>query len=269
MNTGFALDVNGAGSANGTNVHLWESNGTNAQKFRFTKVTYIDNSSYTGYVNTSSQPLILRSGAGTGYSQITSMPKGSALTVLDGKRQTNGFYRVSYGGRTGYASAQYISFSKPNPTTNLSQALYNNSAARITCGFDGYTSTSGRHEGIDFSLATGKPIYSLTDGVVTRVYNGSRGSGGLSTIAIYYAAQNKSIIYLHAQPSNVWEGKSVSKGTHIGYQDWRGVSSAGSSHTHVEVRNGRQGYAAKSVGDYKLENPNPNSFWNSLEYIVR
>lgn len=37
---------------------------------------------------------------------------------------------------------------------------------------------------------------------------------------------------------------------------------------HVEVYNGKVGYAKKSVGDYKLENPNPTSYWNSKGYII-
>lgn len=35
------------------------------------------------------------------------------------------------------------------------------------------------------------------------------------------------------------------------------------------MRIGRQLYAAKSVNDYTLENPNPSSFWMSQGYNVR
>lgn len=40
-------------------------------------------------------------------------------------------------------------------------------------------------------------------------------------------------------------------------------------HTHVEVRNGRQGYASKSVNDPILNNENPTSFWNSQGYNIK
>lgn len=151
---------------------------------------------------------------------------------------------------------------------NLSDSLYKNSSAYISCGFDGYRNTSGRHEGIDFKYKLDAPIYSLTDGKVLRVVSGSTGRSGLSTIAIYYAAADKTVIYLHAKPC-VSAGQNVSKGDKIGYESWRGISSKSSSHTHVEVRNGKKEYAAKSVGDSTLDNNNPASFWKSLGYAIK
>lgn len=151
---------------------------------------------------------------------------------------------------------------------NLSTALYKNSGAYISCGFDGYVNTSGRHEGIDFKYKLDAPIYALADGKVLRVASGSTGGSGLSTIAIYNAAANKTVIYLHAAPC-VEAGQNVSKGDKIGYESWRGISSKSSSHTHVEVRDGKKEYAAKSVGDSNLDNSNPSSFWKSLGYTIK
>ena len=150
----------------------------------------------------------------------------------------------------------------------LSEALYKNSGAYISCGFDGYRNTSGRHECIDVKYKLDAPIYALVDGKVLRVATGYTGKNGLSTIAIYNAANNKTVIYLHATPA-VKAGQNISKGDKIGYESWRGVSEKSSSHTHVEVRNGKQEYAAKSVGDSRLDNSNPTSFWNSLGYTVK
>lgn len=155
-----------------------------------------------------------------------------------------------------------------NSSGKLSEALYHNSGAYISCGFDGYKNTSGRHEGIDIKYKLSAPIYSLTEGKVLRVASGSTGRSGLSTIAIYNSATDKTVIYLHADPC-VKEGQKVSKGDKIGYESWRGISSKSSSHTHVEVRNGKQGYAAKSVNDSNLDNSNPSSFWNSLGYTIK
>lgn len=153
-------------------------------------------------------------------------------------------------------------------TTKLSYALYKNTSAYISCGFDGYRTVGGRHEGIDFVCGNGKAIYSLTNGVVVRVAYGYRGSSGLSTIAIYDSSCNKTVIYLHSAPTSLRAGQTICKGQYLGTQDWRGVSSASGGHTHVEVCNGRVGYAKKSVGDYTLENPNPTSYWNSKGYII-
>ncbi len=73
--------------------------------------------SYTGYVNTASAPLVLRKSASTSSAALANMPKGSTLTVLNGKTKTNGFYKVTYNGKTGYAAASYITFTKPQTAT--------------------------------------------------------------------------------------------------------------------------------------------------------
>jgi len=150
---------------------------------------------------------------------------------------------------------------------NMSYALYELSGGRLTTGFDGYESTPGRHEGIDFARGLGSPVHALVSGKVTYVAEGYRGSSGLSTIAIYNSSYDKTIVYLHANPlSGLSAGESINKGQQIALEDYRGTSA---THTHVEMRPGRQTRAAKSVNDYNLENPNPTKFWNSLGYNVR
>ena len=158
--------------------------------------------------------------------------------------------------------------SNQNQSKALSEALYKSKKAYISCGYDGYRNTSGRHEGIDFKYKLGSNIYSLTDGTVIRVASGSTGSGGLSTIAIYNSSYDKTVIYLHAAPS-VKTGDKIRTGDKIGEESWRGISNKSSSHTHVEVRNGKKEYAAKSVGDSHLDNGNPSSFWKSLGYTIK
>ncbi|NUT41225.1 MAG: peptidoglycan DD-metalloendopeptidase family protein [Thermoactinospora sp.] len=153
--------------------------------------------------------------------------------------------------------------------SNLSFSTYA-AIGRITCGFDGYTSTSGRHEGIDMARGVGSNVRALVAGELINVQYGSTGRAGLSTIAIYVRSVNKTVIYLHTAPlSSLRVGQQISKGQLIGTESWRGVSTKASAHTHVEMRPGRQLRAAKSVGDPHLQNPNPTSFWNSQGYNVR
>ena len=155
-------------------------------------------------------------------------------------------------------------------TQTMSYALYKSSGGKLTCGFDGYVNTKGRHEGIDFKKSTGSSVYSLTDGVITRVTEGYQGSNGLSTIAIYSSSTGKTVIYLHADPVNsLYVGQQISRGQLIAYEDWRGCSSSSGAHTHVEVRDGNRTSAAKSVNDYTLDNSNPTAFWNSQGYQVK
>ncbi|TDB81651.1 cell surface protein [Actinomadura sp. KC216] len=158
----------------------------------------------------------------------------------------------------------------PSSRANLSYGLYKASGGRITCGFDGYTSTPGRHEGIDIARGVGSDVRALVAGKVIYVARGRNGSGGLSTISIYNSAANKTVIYLHTAPrSSVSVGDNISRGQVIADEAWRGVSSSSGAHTHVEMRLGRQTHAAKSVGDPHLDNPNPTSFWRSQGYNVR
>ncbi len=149
---------------------------------------------------------------------------------------------------------------------SLQFGVYQASGGSITAYFDGYLNTSGRHEGIDIAKGVGVDVHSLTDGTVTRVTQGARGSGGLSTLAIYNSTLDKTIVYLHTDPLAFSVGASINRGQKIGVEDWRGVSSSGAAHTHVEMRPGRQTSAATSVGDPNLTNPIPTQFWMNRGY---
>lgn len=62
--------------------------------------------------------LNMRAGAGTGYSVLTVMPKGTTVTLTG--QSANGFFGVSWNGTTGWASADYLrvnSGQTPAPTT--------------------------------------------------------------------------------------------------------------------------------------------------------
>jgi murein DD-endopeptidase MepM/ murein hydrolase activator NlpD len=246
------------------------------------RMAWITTSSYNSYVKkagstttattyyvTTKAGLCLRSSASTSSSLLTTIPYGAAVQVYS---ISGNWARCSYNGKSGYCSTSYISKNKPatGGTTALSYGLYHNNSAYISCTFDGYKNTSGRHEGIDIKCYVGASVYSLTDGVVVRVANGYNGSNGLSTIAIYNPSTDKTVIYLHSAPvSTLKAGQTISKGQKIGTEAWRGVSSSSAAHTHVEVRNGRQGYASKSVGDPVLNNSNPTSFWNGRGYTIK
>ena len=217
-------------------------------------------------------------GAGAGQGQCV---KNNAASVWN---RTGGSVTVFY--NSGYSgdSQSFASGAKVNlnatlkndnashrfgggGTTNvdMSDALYSGGGGTLTCAFDGYESTPGRHEGIDFAKGSGSVVKALLSGTVTNVVEGGT---GLSTIAVYNATFDKTIIYLHTNPTDsVDTGDSISKGQQIGTEAARGAGSA--VHTHVEMRLGRRTLAAKSVSDPVLDNPNPNSFWVARGYNVR
>ncbi len=65
-------------------------------------------SAATGVV--SDGPLRMRSGPGTSYDIITSLNTGTSAEVLDA---TNGWFKISYGGQTGYVSGDYMKLTDP------------------------------------------------------------------------------------------------------------------------------------------------------------
>lgn len=90
-----------------------------AGKYGYCHADYITPvSSTTATVATHSTGLNIRSGAGTGYAVVGIAPKGSAVIVLS---TAGGWSRILYNGtRTGYVSAQYLSFpSSGDPAVSL------------------------------------------------------------------------------------------------------------------------------------------------------
>ncbi|MFI6907835.1 peptidase inhibitor family I36 protein [Nonomuraea sp. NPDC050394] len=159
--------------------------------------------------------------------------------------------------------------SSSTPRAIMSFSLYA-ASGRISTGYDGYKNTPGRHEGIDIVRGLGANVRSLVAGQIINVRQGARGGSGLSTIAIYMASLNKTVIYLHTDPlDSLRVGQQVRRGQLLGTESWHGVSKKSSAHTHVEMRPGRHLRAAKSVKDWNLQNPNPGPFWNSQGYTVR
>ena len=75
-------------------------------------------SSKTGTVTTTS--LNVRSGAGTKYSKIASLTKGSKVTIIETK---NNWHKIKMSnGKTGWVSAEYISTSSSSSSSNTSSS---------------------------------------------------------------------------------------------------------------------------------------------------
>ena len=71
---------------------------------------------YVGDIVYSTTSLNLRSGPGTGYGVVTTMPRGSAFKITGTLR--NGFYPGRYNGSTiGWASSDYLSYTDPGTSS--------------------------------------------------------------------------------------------------------------------------------------------------------
>lgn len=141
-----------------------------------------------------------------------------------------------------------------------------------------YNGGKGRHEGIDFcgmpgnDENTGEPkrlgmkIHAVADGKIIRILKGSeRGmTGDLSYVCVYSEQADVTIIYMHLVPLNsLYVGQKIKTGDCLGTECDRHALSV---HTHVEIRDGEQKWAAYSMNDLKLDNVNTEANWKKLNY---
>ena len=81
--------------------------------------SYLTTSNSTPAVSktgTATENLNLRDKASTSGKILTTIPKGKTVTILSEKDE-NGWYKVSYGGKTGYVSGSYLTTSPSGSTT--------------------------------------------------------------------------------------------------------------------------------------------------------
>ncbi len=91
-------------------------------------------------VATNSSPLNVRSGAGTSYSRIDSLAKGTRIIVLS---STGNWRKVLYNGiKTGYVNTQYLAFDNQYSAVSLSVPYFQQTDSRwswVTLGASGQT----------------------------------------------------------------------------------------------------------------------------------
>ncbi len=114
------------------------------------------------------------------------------------------------------------------------QPIQNSDLKRMASGYgwrsDPFTKARKFHYGMDFSAATGTPIYASGNGVVTRADANSSGYG--KHIRIDHGFNYVSL-YAHLSNYNVKKGQKVNRGDVIGYVGSTGRSVA--PHLHYEI----------------------------------
>jgi len=85
------------------------------------------------YINTGSSPLNLRADAGTGYSKLASIP-GECIVPISGI--SDGWYKVTYAGQTGYISSDYVLLVKDADGTRADCTKIVSSVTESTLGGD-------------------------------------------------------------------------------------------------------------------------------------
>ena len=146
----------------------------------------------TGYINTQTTGLNFRTAADGNSAVIALLTKGTAVNITG---KTGNWYQAVVGGKTGYLSADYISFTKPTTTTttntNISAALsaskgnkatdstftaFLPTLANIEGGFSNHPLDSGGKTNYGITEATykvyypGKSIYNITYAEAVDIY---------------------------------------------------------------------------------------------------
>lgn len=122
-----------ATASGGTSVVVLEDTGNGWYKVNFNTVegymfseyltvsTTADAALGYGLVDTDGSSLNMRAAAGTSYDTVASIPGG---TVLELEGVDNGWYKVTYSGKTGYVSSDYITITtEPDATETASSDL--------------------------------------------------------------------------------------------------------------------------------------------------
>ena len=141
------------------------------------------------------------------------------------------------------------------------------SGGSLLCDYHG-SGYNGIHEGVDYQLKEGTPIYSIADGTVTRVTN-STSDYVLSTLAIYNSDVNITVVYLHSNAITVKVGDHIKRGDRIAEEGKHGNKIKITPHTHIELRYGKQTSATKSLGDNTASNPDPYPLYEKLGYPLK
>lgn len=114
------------------------------------------------------------------------------------------------------------------------QPVKNEQMKRVASGFgyrsDPFTKVRKMHEGMDFTAATGTPIYATGDGVVAAADNSKSGYGNHIEIKHGYGYLT---LYGHLSKYKCRAGQRVKRGDIIGYVGSTGRSEA--PHLHYEV----------------------------------
>ncbi len=114
------------------------------------------------------------------------------------------------------------------------QPVKNEQLKHLASGFgyrsDPFTKIRKMHKGMDFTAATGTPVYATGDGVVQRADAGASGFGNHIVLQHGYGYET---LYAHLSRYNARVGQRVNRGDIIGFVGSTGRSQA--PHLHYEV----------------------------------
>ena len=123
-----------------------KKNGYVSSKYVDIKVPTVTSvSNLKGTVNTKSDPLTVRSGAGSSYKKLGTLAKGKTFTITGKAKDSSGvwWYRFTYSGKNGFVSSKYVK-TKSTATSSSSSSTSNGSSSS-----SGTSSTGNSETGIN------------------------------------------------------------------------------------------------------------------------
>lgn len=180
--------------------------------------------------------LNLRKSPNTSSAVIAKIPPKSEVIVLGGI--TKGFYKVKYGGKTGYVSAEYISFKTEAKAVEKTLVWPAESYYITTLNYywnNGNPKAHGTRYGWSHAIdiAGGGDVVSAADGVIEDVGYQKNGFGNY--VVIRHDDGNRSL-YGHLKSVSVKKGQRIAALKKIGVMGSTGNSTG--VHLHFELEKG-------------------------------
>ena len=162
-----------------------------------------------------------------------------------------------------FSGTAFAEMSHEQVQQQIISRLYNGAGGHMNTDYGPYTGkyAGSFHQGFDFAIGFGTPVYSILSGEVTRC---SPDKNGNTYICIYNKEADLTVVYMHTDKILVERPQKVSAGQQLAVEASRGKNSTG-PHTHVEFREGYVTSAATSIGSTAANprNPDPYVLWNN------
>ena len=196
---------------------------------------YVGNyATITQYVTATT--LNVRSGAGTSYSVLGSLSKGTKVEVIS---TTNGWSKINYNGSIGYVSSQYLSSSSTDSSTSTTSSSVNKviSLAKSLLGKSYIWGAQG-------------PSTFDCSGFTYYVFKNA------ANITLPRVSQNQSTYGTYVSKSNLKVGDLV-------FFDTNGANDGNVSHVGIYLGNNQFIHAASGQGKVVINNLNSSYYINS------
>ena len=163
---------------------------------------------------------------------IDSIPDGNIVKYAERKleRMEGSAARIEDNFRRIMDAVQSEDFIMPPMTNPLKEYTFAQTGASVGDKINPFYKVSMRHEGIDMIAPSGEPVYASADGTVKEVI---RSRKGLGNVVVIDHGNGYVTRYAHLADIEVSKGRSVKRGSRIGYVGVSGNSFA--PHLHYEV----------------------------------